>query len=124
MQTQGLHHIAIISSAESSIDFYKAMGFTVDSYEKRPNQHDALIFMSGFGVTLEIIIDSAHPQRISSPEAFGLRHIAFCVKDFDGFISVMTAAGYNCTEIRHDKTTGVRFTFYIDPDGLPIEIRE
>ena len=70
-----LDHIALIVSSEKSLEFYKALGFEEMSREDRV--HDQIIWMKGNGCTLEIFIDPTHPQRVSNPEANGLRHIAF-----------------------------------------------
>ena len=65
------------------------------------------------------------PQaRPSHPEAAGLRHLAFEVDNIDEAVSHLHAAGVSVEPIRIDEFTGKRFTFFADPDGLPIEFYE
>ncbi|MFK4872561.1 VOC family protein, partial [Novosphingobium sp. ZW T3_23] len=58
------------------------------------------------------------------PEACGLRHLAFAVIDLDAEIARLQAAGVECEPIRIDPYTDRRFTFFADPDGLPLELYE
>lgn len=111
---QGLHHIAIIASSEKSIDFYSIFGFK--ETERIERGYDTIVMMDG-ACTLEVFIDSTHPQRVTNPEALGLRHLAFKVNDFDEAIKQ-----FECEPVRGK--TGERYTFIKDPDGLPIELRE
>lgn len=69
-------------------------------------------------IVLEIFIDPNHPERVSNPEAKGLRHIAFTVDDLEKIVEAL-----DCEEIRTD-WFGTRFTFTKDPDGQPIELKE
>ncbi|PLK82083.1 VOC family protein, partial [Klebsiella pneumoniae] len=62
------------------------------------------------------------PARPSRPEACGLRHLAFSVDDIDAAVAHLTAHGVECEAIRVDLFTGKRFTFFNDPDDLPLEI--
>ena len=109
MKLMSLNHIAIITSSEEDIDFYKSLGFEELGRETRPSCHDELIYLSNGLVTLEIYKDSTHPKRLTNPEAYGLRHLCFQVKDIG-------------EDYKTDKNG--KFKFIYDPDGLPIEIRE
>jgi glyoxylase I family protein len=64
------------------------------------------------------------PARPSGPEATGLRHLAFEVDNIDEAIAHINAHGVIAEPIRVDEFTGKRFTFFQDPDGLPIEFYE
>jgi glyoxylase I family protein len=64
------------------------------------------------------------PERASRPEACGLRHLAFQVKDIEATVSQLALVDINSEPIRIDEFTGKRFTFIADPDGLPIEFYE
>lgn len=64
------------------------------------------------------------PARVSQPEAAGLRHIAFEVDDMDTVVLLLSQKNIIAEPIRIDETTGKRFTFIADPDGLPIEFYE
>lgn len=117
----GLDHIAIICSSEQSIDFYKHLGFEEISREDRG--YDILVFLEGFDVTLELFIDSTHPPRVDRPEAMGLRHLALRVDDVSGTLKALK----NELEIEVEpirERAGKCFTFFKDPDGLPIELHE
>lgn len=111
-----LDHIAIIVSKEENLEFYKKLGFSEQQRFER--HHDTVVFMKQDGVVLEVFIDSKHPERITNPEAKGLRHIAFQVDDFEKIVTE-----FECEPIRTD-FFGKRFTFTKDPDGQPIEIKE
>ncbi|MEO5594051.1 MAG: VOC family protein [Chitinophagaceae bacterium] len=62
--------------------------------------------------------------RPSRPEACGLRHLAFEVDNIDDTINVLNSRGVITETVRTDEITGKRFTFFADPDGLPIELYE
>ena len=63
-------------------------------------------------------------RRALDPEAQGLRHLAFAVDDIDAACARLTALGVTVEPIRVDEYTGARFTFFADPDGLPLELYE
>lgn len=113
-----LHHIAVIVSKEESLEFYKNLGFTETSRQIRPSQHDILVWMEENGTRLEVFVDPTHPARVSNPEAYGLRHVAFEVDDLEAEWNRLSK--YNPEPIRED----FRIFFVKDPDGCPIEIRE
>ena len=64
------------------------------------------------------------PPRPSFPEAQGLRHLAFAVADLDAEVAALRAAGVAVEPVRVDEHTSRRFTFFADPDGLPLELYE
>ena len=84
----------------------------------------------------EVIVDEANvpvseidifsfpnpPARPSTPEACGLRHLAFAVADLDQAIAHLAAHDVECEAVRVDEFTGKRFTFFRDPDNLPLEL--
>lgn len=118
----GVHHIAIICSGEKSIEFYKKLGYELKSRHPRPDRHDEIIMLSGYGTVLELFIDPTHPERTTNPEANGLRHLAFRVTDIERMVDDF--ADYRPEPIRIDPITGEKMTFMKDPDGLPIELHE
>ena len=73
---------------------------------------------------VELFSFPSPPQRVSHPEACGLRHLAFAVADIDKAIAEVTAKGVECEPVRIDEYTGRKFTFLQDPDKLPIELYE
>ena len=111
-----LDHIALIVSKEENLAFYKKLGFKEKNRIER--EYDTVVFMECDGLLLEVFIDPNHPERVSEPEALGLRHIAFVVESLE---EVMRDV--ECEEIRTD-WFGRRFTFTKDPDGQPIELKE
>lgn len=113
----GLDHIAIICSSERSIDFYKHLGFTEIDRENRG--HDILVFLKGYGIVLEMFVDPTHPPRVNRPEAMGLRHLALRVDDVQSTLNEFEIDAEPIRE-RDEK----HFTFFKDPDGLPIELHE
>ena len=70
-----LDHIALIVSSEESLNFYRKLGFKEAKRVER--SYDTVALMQCRLVGLEIFIDPKHPDRVSEPEARGLRHIVF-----------------------------------------------
>lgn len=73
---------------------------------------------------MELFISTGNPSRISNPEAYGLRHLAFSVGDVAKTHERLSRAGYLPKAIRRDTFTNEEMFFIKDPDGTPIEIRE
>ena len=111
-----LDHIALIVSSEKSLRFYEKLGFKESKRIDR--SYDTVVFMECGQTVLEIFIDSNHPERITNPEAKGLRHIAFSVENLEEIMKVV-----ECEEVRTD-WFGRKFIFIKDPDGQPIELKE
>ena len=120
------HHIAIISSDwEKAKDFYiDKLGFELVREVWRPAQNDYLRMLSLGETTLELFIRPDAPQRVNNPEAMGLRHLAFRVEDAVAAAAWLNARGIETEPIREDLVNGGKFTFFKDPDGLPLEIHE
>ena len=120
------HHIAIISSDwEKAKDFYiDKLGFELTREVWRPAQNDYLRMLSLGETTLELFIRPDAPQRVNNPEAMGLRHLAFRVEDAVAAAAWLTEQGIETEPIREDLVNGGKFTFFRDPDGLPLEIHE
>jgi glyoxylase I family protein len=76
------------------------------------------------GGQIELFSFPDPPVRPSRPEACGLRHLAFAVRDIGVCIRKLEAKGVLVEPVRVDELTGKRFTFFADPDGLPLEIYE
>ena len=118
------HHIAIIcSDREKALDFYvHKLGFTMIREAERPQ--DILIMLQQGQMVLELFIKSDAPQRVDNPEALGLRHLAFRVENMDEAVAWLRSRGVETEPIRNDTINGGRFTFFKDPDGLPLELLE
>jgi len=127
MKISGIHHIALIcSDYEASKHFYTMiLGFGViaESFRNDRNSHKLDLSVPGGG-QIELFSIPGSPMRPSYPEACGLRHLALRVSDLDGSVNQLTARGIPVEEIRIDPNTNKRFTFFPDPDGLPIELYE
>ena len=120
------HHVAIIcSDYEKTVDFYvNKLGFSIIREEQRRSQQDILMMLRSGETVLELFIKADAPQRVSDPEALGLRHLAFRVDDMDEAVAWLNSRGVETEPVREDKINGGRFTFFRDPDGLPLELHE
>ena len=120
------HHIAIICSDwEKAKEFYiDKLGFRLTREAYRPAQDDYLRMLTLGDTTLEIFIKPDYPERVTGPEAKGLRHLAFHVEDAEAAARWLHSRGIETEPIREDLVNGGRFTFFKDPDGLPLEIHE
>ena len=120
------HHIAIISSDwEKAKDFYiNKLGFQMFREVFRPEQNDYLRMLRQGDTVLELFIKVDAPARVTNPEAMGLRHLAFHVEDIEAAVAWLHGKGIETEPIREDKCNGGRFTFFKDPDGLPLELHE
>ena len=120
------HHIAIIASSwEKAKDFYiDKLGFELTREVWRPAQNDYLRMLTLGQTTLELFIRPDAPQRVNNPEAMGLRHLAFRVEDAVAAAAWLNSRGIETEPIREDLVNGGKFTFFRDPDGLPLEIHE
>ncbi|MBT1709736.1 VOC family protein [Fulvivirgaceae bacterium PWU5] len=122
-----VHHIAIIcSSYEVSKRFYtEILGFTVvgEYYRAERNSYKLDLALNDT-YTLELFSFPDPPARVSGPEACGLRHLAFAVADIDDAVATLQKNGITPEPVRIDEYTGKRFTFFRDPDNLPLELYE
>ena len=76
------------------------------------------------GTQVELFSFPHPPARPSYPEACGLRHLALRVADMEASVGTLVAHGVAVEPVRVDPFTGALFTFFADPDGLPIELVE
>ena len=122
-----IHHIAIIcSDKDAALEFYHTrLGFPIIRENYRPEREDWKIDLSINSTTeLELFIMKDRPARVSDPEAYGLRHIAFRVSSVDEMVAELESKGITCEPVRTDTFTDGKMTFFRDPDGMPIEIHE
>lgn len=122
-----VHHIAIIcTNYEESKKFYtEILGLTVIREVYREARHSYKLDLSLNGnYIIELFSFPNPPPRPSHPEAAGLRHLAFEVDDIEHAVSQLTTKGVVIENIRIDEVSGKKFTFFSDPDGLPIELYE
>lgn len=122
-----IHHIAIIcSNKEDALDFYvNKLGFSIIRENYRPLRDDWKIDLRINQETeLELFIMKNRPERVTNPEAYGLRHLAFRVENVKEKVQELENLGISCEPVRIDEVTGGAMTFFFDPDGLPMEIHE
>ncbi|SEL02827.1 SMU1112c/YaeR family gloxylase I-like metalloprotein [Parapedobacter koreensis] len=124
---QAIHHVAIICAdyARSKHFYTEILGLQViqEVYREERQSYKLDLALAGHYV-IELFSFPAPPERPSRPEAAGLRHLAFAVADIDAVIARLHTKGVDTEPIRIDKYTGKRFTFFSDPDGLPLELYE
>jgi glyoxylase I family protein len=122
-----VHHIAIIcSDYEVSKHFYtQILGFKILAEAYRAERKSYKLDLEvGNQYQIELFSFPDPAERPSRPEAAGLRHLAFEVDDMEEAIRHIQQQGVVVEPIRIDEFTGKRFTFFADPDGLPIEFYE
>jgi glyoxylase I family protein len=122
-----VHHIAlIVSDYPRSKAFYtQILGLEVlnEVYREERDSYKLDLGLNG-QYLLELFSFPSPPARVSRPEACGLRHLAFAVTEIKEEIVRLEALGVACEPIRIDPITGKKFTFFEDPDGLPLELYE
>ena len=127
LSLQQVHHIAIIcSDYERSKKFYtEVLGFTVvqEVYRAARQSYKLDLALNG-QYLIELFSFPDPPPRPSRPESCGLRHLAFAVKDITASVAWLQLQEVVVENIRVDEYTGKQFTFFADPDGLPIELYE
>lgn len=122
-----IHHIAIIcSDYEKSKQFYtEILGFkiTQEVYREERQSYKLDLSLNG-NYCIELFSFPNPPERTSRPEACGLRHLAFEVDNIESAIEILSNYNIKTEPIRIDEFTQKRFTFFEDPDQLPIELYE
>ena len=122
-----VHHVAIIASDfERSKRFYtQALGRRIVREVYREDRRSYKLDLAlADGTQLELFSFPDPPRRVTNPEACGLRHLALAVADLDAEVARLGSLGVPCETVREDEFTGRRFTFFRDPDELPIELYE
>jgi glyoxylase I family protein len=127
MLFKAVHHIAIICSdyAKSKHFYTEILGFSVihEAYREARLSYK-LDLAVGENVQIELFSFPNPPPRVSGirGEACGLRHLAFSVDNIYTTVAYLVEHGIVVEPIRIDEFTGKKFTFFADPDGLPLEI--
>lgn len=123
----GVHHIAVIcSDYQVSKEFYvNKLGLSIikEVYREERNSYKLDLALHDKYV-IELFSFPNPPERPSFPEACGLRHLAFSVEDVEQTATILEDKGIMVEKIRVDSMTNKRFTFFQDPDQLPIELYE
>ena len=122
-----VHHIAIIcSDYQKSKHFYvEVLGLEIlnEVYREERQSYKLDLALNG-NYIIELFSFPNPPKRPSRPEALGLRHLAFEVDNVSIERQKLIEKGVNVEPIRTDEFTGRKFTFFADPDNLPIELYE
>lgn len=126
MKFNKIHHVAIIcSNYEESKDFYvNILGLEIINEVYREERESYKLDLKLGDNQLELFSFPNPPKRVSSPEACGLRHLAFEVDDIDEVVKELESKGIEVENVRVDEYTGKKYTFFKDPDGLPLELYE
>lgn len=122
-----IHHAAIICSdyARSKRFYTEVLGLAVIAENYRAQRQSyKLDLQLPDGAQIELFSFPNAPERPSYPEARGLRHLAFAVDDVEACKAHLERQGIAVEPVRVDEFTGRRFTFFADPDDLPLEVYE
>jgi glyoxylase I family protein len=124
---KGIHHIAIIcSNYQLSKQFYvEVLGFEIikEVYRAEKDSYKLDLSLNG-NYVIELFSFPNPKPRPTQPEATGLRHLAFCVDNLELSIEKLKQKNITVEPVRIDEFTGKKFTFFRDPDDLPIELYE
>ena len=127
LNLQHVHHIAIIcSDYQKSKKFYTdILGLDIiqEVYRQERDSYKLDLALNGI-YTVELFSFPYPPKRTSGPEATGLRHLAFAVTNIEKAVQDLDYSNINVEPIRIDSLTQKKYTFFEDPDGLPIELYE
>jgi len=127
MKLNKVHHIAVIcSDYRRSLEFYTdVLGLRVlsENYREARDSYKTDLAL-GDDYVIELFSFPDPPQRVTNPEAAGLRHLAFEVDNIVEAVAELEAKTVGHEDIRTDEYSGKRFVFFKDPDGLPIEFYE
>ena len=111
--------------ARSKKFYTELLGFTIlqEVYRSERDSYKLDLALNG-QYLIELFSFPAPPARPTRPEATGLRHLAFEVTDVEAAVQQLLAKNIAAEPVRVDAYTGKKFTFFADPDGLPIELYE
>lgn len=126
MKFSKIHHIAIIASNyEESRHFYtEILGLPILRETYRQERQSYKLDLQIGESEIELFSFPDPPKRVSNPEAAGLRHLCFQVESVAETVRRLAEKGVSCEPIRIDSQTNKPFTFFRDPDGLPLELHE
>jgi glyoxylase I family protein len=127
VRLQRIHHVAVICSdyAVSKRFYTDVLGLAVirEVYRAERGSYKLDLALPD-GTQIELFSFPDPPRRTNGPEAQGLRHLAFAVDDLDATVRDLESKGVAVEPIRVDEHTDRRYTFFKDPDDLPLELYE
>ena len=122
---EGIHHIAlIVGDYQVSKAFYvEVVGCSVvaENYREARGSWKLDLALPD-GTQLELFTFPDRENHLAGVEPIGLRHLAFKVRDVAKEKARLESMGVEVEEIRVDPYTGKAFTFFKDPDGVPLEL--
>jgi len=121
-----IDHVAIIASDyEISKEFYvNKLGLEIIQENYRPDKQSFKLDLKVGESAIELFSFPDPPKRVDAPEAAGLRHLCFAVTNIRKTAEELNEKGIWTEAIRIDPITGKQYTFFKDPDGLPLELYE
>ena len=127
LNIEKIHHVAIIASnyQKSKLFYTEVLGCKIagETYRAERESYKLDLSLNGEYI-IELFSFPNTPARLSRPEATGLRHLAFGVRNLEESVAFLHSKNIKTEEIRRDEFTLKRFTFLFDPDELPIELYE
>lgn len=127
MIIKSVHHIAIIASDyEKSKKFYtEILGLHIlkETYREERDSYKLDLGLND-QYLIELFSFPQYVGRPNRPEATGLRHLAFAVANVEEAAEELRSKNIAVEDIRIDQITGKKFTFFSDPDHLPLELYE
>ncbi|WP_373541793.1 VOC family protein [Chamaesiphon sp.] len=127
MKLNKIHHVAIICSdyTESKKFYVDVLNLSIinETFRSDRNSYKLDLQVADRDI-IELFSFPDPPPRPSKPEACGLRHLAFEVENIQESVDYLISQGINVEPVRVDLITGKKFTFFKDPDDLPLEIYE
>lgn len=124
IKIEAIHHLAIIASniGVSKAFYTDVLGCEViqETYRKERKSWKIDLALNN-RYTIELFSFPNSPHRVTDPEACGLRHLAFAVKDLDQTTKELKMKKIHYDELKKDPLSNKLYTFIQDPDGLPIE---
>ena len=127
MKINRIHHVAVIcSDYKKSKEFYvEKLGFEIENEVYREERDSYKLDLKVAGIyQIELFSFPNPPERVNAPEARGLRHLAFEVDNLEEIVTELKKKGIETEPVRIDEITGKKFTFFKDPDNLPLEVYE
>src|SRR4051794_30042781 len=124
MQVERIHHAAIMcSDYERTKRFYiETLGFDIvrENYTEASGVYKLDLAVGGqYQIEIFYIPNRVGEQR---RESAVLHHLALQVADVAATAQELRAQGIAVDEVKIDPWTGKQYTFFADPDGVPLEL--